>query len=89
MTDNKRAADDAHSIAVELWKAADSVGFEQFQEAVRLALSGCADGGKDAALTLGKVLFALTERQKGNVIRSENEYIDEARAILAAKEKTS
>jgi hypothetical protein len=31
---------------------------------------------------LGKVLFALTERQKGNVIRSEDEYIDEARALL-------
>ncbi|SAL26270.1 hypothetical protein [Caballeronia telluris] len=46
-----------------------------------------ADAGKDEALTLGKVLFALTERQKGNVTRSEDEYVDEARAILAANKE--
>jgi hypothetical protein len=36
---------------------------------------------------LAKVLFALTERQKGNVIRSEDEYIDEARAVLKGDSK--
>ncbi|WP_175785141.1 hypothetical protein [Burkholderia ambifaria] len=35
---------------------------------------------------LGQVLFALTERQKGNIIRSEDQYIDEARTLLAAQQ---
>jgi hypothetical protein len=39
-------------------------------------------GGMMERETLGKVLFALTERQKGNVIRSEDEYVAEARALL-------
>lgn len=35
---------------------------------------------------LASILFALTERQKRNVIRSEDEYIDRARALLKEME---
>lgn len=38
----------------------------------------------DERKIVAQLLFALTERQKGNVIRSEDEYIDSARALLAA-----
>jgi hypothetical protein len=50
----------------------------------RLAAPRAQSAEHDA---LAKVLFALTERQKGNVIRSEDEYIDEARAVLKGDSK--
>lgn len=43
-----------------------------------------ADALTDERKLVAQLLFALTERQKGNVIRSEDEYIDSARALLAA-----
>jgi hypothetical protein len=36
----------------------------------------------NAISVIGELLFALTERQKGNVIRSEDRYIDNARSVL-------
>lgn len=41
-----------------------------------------AGASSDDVRVLSQILFALTERQKGNVIRSEDEYIDEARALI-------
>lgn len=40
--------------------------------------------GTENRLVLRQILYALTERQKGNVIRSEDVYVDEARAYLTA-----
>jgi hypothetical protein len=53
-------------------------------DAVNALLSASIADTAGAKPILSAVLFALTERQKGNVIRSEDEYVDAARQYLAA-----
>ncbi|WP_250538756.1 MULTISPECIES: hypothetical protein [unclassified Caballeronia] len=61
--------------------------FEQFCEWMREEIAAPLAQSAEQDV-LAKVLFALTERQKGNVIRSEDEYVDEARVVLkGAREK--
>jgi hypothetical protein len=59
-------ARDTDAIAIELWKAADSCGFEQFREAVRAALSARASDAAAGAPTFDAKHVSL--KQKGDKI---------------------
>jgi len=79
-SDEKFIAEHGHRLAKMFEIDAYDIADRDAQIRERFSIRAAAP---QAALSvLADVLFALTERQKGNIIRSEDAYVDAARALL-------